>query len=139
MTRVSDKLASGKNFLGAYDQLTYALSRLKNKSNASIFTNEFLTRTERIMLTKRLAIILMTARGYSSVETGRHLKVSTSTVLRHRSKFLKGEYFKLLASLGFKIKKDYERLWKEIERLFKLPPIAGPGRWTWVSEISDYN
>ena len=139
MTHVSKKLVAGKNFLGAYNQLTYVFTKLKAKSNARDFATEFLTRTERIMLTKRLAIILMTARGYSSVKIGRHLKVSTSTVLQHRRKFLRGDYVKLLSLLGFKTKKNYERLWKEIERLFKIPPIAGPGRWTWVNEISDYN
>lgn len=139
MTHISKKLVQGKNFLGAYDQLTYIFTKLKTKSNAHDFAIEFLTRVERIMLTKRLAIILMTVRDYSSVEIGRHLRVSTSTVLYHRRKFLKGDYAKFLALLGFKAKKDYEKLQKEIERLFNIPPIAGPGRWTWVREINNHN
>lgn len=80
MTQVSKyRISQNVNdqILGIFLQ---TLAGLTNKTQVSEFLGEFLTPTEKVMLSKRLAIGYLVARGYEYREISRTLKVSTATV-----------------------------------------------------------
>jgi uncharacterized protein YerC len=56
------------------------------------FLQEFMTPTEQIMLSKRLAIVAMLANGVSSYKIWNLLKVSPSTVARLQSRLESGAF-----------------------------------------------
>ena len=55
---------------------------LKGTNKLKIFFDEFFTPTERLMLAKRLALIVMLDRGYSFIQIQKILKLSPTTVAR---------------------------------------------------------
>ena len=65
------------------DQLLSFIAAAQTKHEAATLATELLTETERIMLAKRLAIVVMLERGYSfRGEIERSLKVTPQTVAR---------------------------------------------------------
>lgn len=63
------------------------------------FFNDLLTPTERIMFSKRLAIIYMLGKGYTIRKIQETLRVSPSTVARLWSEVEKGKYSKIIHRL----------------------------------------
>ena len=59
--------------------------------------SELLTRTERLMIAKRLGMLLLISKGESSYHIGRKLRMSTSTVRRFEVKVEAGAFDKTLA------------------------------------------
>jgi uncharacterized protein YerC len=64
--------------------LYWLLSDIKTSKEMQIFLGDFFTKTERLMLSKRLATVLMIAEGYDVEIIKRVLKVSTATIYRMR-------------------------------------------------------
>lgn len=56
------------------------IADLKDAKEAEVFFNDLLTRTEKIMLAKRLSIALMLLKGHDYAMIKDALKVSTATV-----------------------------------------------------------
>ncbi|MFY9462259.1 MAG: Trp family transcriptional regulator [Candidatus Sungiibacteriota bacterium] len=117
------------------DRLVDILADITLKEDIHDFINDLLTRTERIMLAKRLAIVVMLHKGYPFGVIRRTLKVSESTISAMRDRTDRG-------GKGFekalrRLEKD-KRLEKfianldRIIRLFAMPPIAGKGRWKFL-------
>lgn len=77
MTHLSKQPMDVKTSLRIKKNLLNAL-----KAHRSRIVEELLTPTEFVMLGKRLAIIIMLTRAYSSYQICKTLKVSISTVLR---------------------------------------------------------
>ncbi|MDO8492130.1 MAG: helix-turn-helix domain-containing protein [bacterium] len=67
--------------------LTDAGSRARNN-----ILNELLTPTEKLVIAKRLAMIVLINKGKSVVEIGHDLGVSTSTVARFQLKVERGQF-----------------------------------------------
>ncbi len=103
-------------------------SRSNLKRETSFLVNDLLTPTERIMLAKRLAIILMLENGYSFSAIERTLKVTRQTIVRFWKMAKLGKFSYLKQS---KIKKV--SFWKDFEKILQagLPP-RGRGRRTHV-------
>lgn len=94
---------------------------------------ELLTQTEKIMLAKRLAMIVMLENDFSYYRISKTLKVSTSTLKRLHRHILAGSYRQILTSLtGNRADAIIRFLEKILE--FRMPPIAGPGRWKFLDE-----
>lgn len=85
-----------------------------------------LTKTERVMLAKRLAAIIMIENEYSSYEIWKKLKVSTSTIKRYELAMDAGVYDPILKV----VRKSKNKLsFLELIELIAaagLPSIAGP-------------
>ncbi len=64
------------------DQLLSFIAAAHTKREAAILATELLTDSERVMLAKRLAIVVMLERGYSFQEIERSLKVTAQTISR---------------------------------------------------------
>ncbi len=85
-----------------------------------------LTKTERVMLAKRLAVIIMIEKDYSSYEIWKKLKISTSTIKRYELAMDAGLYDPILRAVRM-TKKGLSFL--ELIELIAaagLPSIAGP-------------
>src|SRR3989344_2707601 len=97
-----------------------------------------LTRTEKIMLAKRLAVIAMIGKGTPTSIIIKTLKISPQTISRYID----------IASSGKNEKpKQQHEVTKKLGRRKQrnplytcfglLPPIVGPGRWDFLYEMSD--
>lgn len=62
------------------DEFNWLISQLSNKNEIDLFLKEFFSKTERVMLSKRLAIALLLSNGYSYRDIRKILKVSFPTV-----------------------------------------------------------
>ena len=114
------------SFIGVFDG-----SRLKNET--MLLLDDLLTPTEKIMMTKRLAIIFMLNEGYSFRAIEKSLKVTLQTVTRFWKMKKRGK-FKYLEKMEIKS----SSFWKDLEKFLQagLPP-RGKGRWKHVFETMD--
>ena len=119
------KLARGATY-EIVDVFAKSLCGLRGLSGEQ-FLKELFTRTEILMLAKRLAIILLVEAGYTDWTIRSRLKVSISTVQRVRTAAENGA-FRHIEELQ-KRKRDREVLWKFIETVARggLPPRGA--RW----------
>ena len=60
--------------------LSQVIADLNSKEKADLFLKDFLTDTEYIALSKRLAIITYLAKGHSYKDIKREIKVSSATI-----------------------------------------------------------
>ena len=117
------------------ERLITIIIKLQNKDEAVAFLEDLLTKTERIMLAKRLAITIMLERGYPFQVISRSLKVSEATISVMRDRIDRGgRGFKNILE---KLEKDrsIEKLLKILDTIisaFAMPPIAGKGRWKFL-------
>ena len=117
------------------ERLITIIIKLQNKDEASAFLEDLLTKTERIMLAKRLAITIMLERGYPFQVISQSLKVSEATISVMRDRIDRGgRGFKNILE---KLEKDrsIEKLLKILDTIisaFAMPPIAGKGRWKFL-------
>ena len=111
------------------DQLT---SKGSAKDRSFVF-GELFTRTEQVMLAKRLAIICMLGEGFSFEDIQETLRVSPSTVGRMWSAMQKGKFRQTIRIV--KKNKVSSKLLAAFMGLVSMPrPIHAP-RWNWVDEI----
>ena len=122
--KVFDKITS-HFFESLFDQ-----SSLKKKN----FLSEILTDTEKIMLSKRLAIVFMLVEGFGYYKISKTLKVSISTIKRINSSLLNGEFYTV--EEYFKNKKNKEIFQNKIENLFRMGlPEMGKNRWKILDKL----
>lgn len=113
-----------------YTQFFNELEKLIAKSNptsAPDFLNTLLTKTERTMITKRLAAALMFDQGSSQYKVWTTLKISPSTSSRMSLDYENGKYNKILRILR---KSNNRQFWELLEKISRggLPPM-GKNRW----------
>ncbi len=82
MSQVSRNPLSKESNYEIQATLWWLLARLNTDSDINSFLNGLLTKTEKIMLAKRLAIAFLLSKGYNYRDISDALKVSTSTVAR---------------------------------------------------------
>lgn len=111
MTQVSKYRLSEdiKNQIESYFNLTIA--NLTTKNQVQQFFNEFLTKTEKIMFAKRLAIGILVSRGYEYRQISQILKVSTTTVSSFAFVYKNSEKYKnIVDGINKKIESKKELL-----------------------------
>jgi len=117
--------------------LWWLLARLNDDSDIRDFLNCLLTKTEKIMLAKRLAIAFLLIKGYNYRDIGNVLKVSTATICRIRDAIDKIEDYEMFVKKLEKreeLKKFAEQFDKMIENLYKIVPpqkndMKGRNKW----------
>lgn len=128
MVRISAKKVRKDIYLKINEQFADFIGRMKTGKESRRFLQEFLTPAERIMFSKRLALICMLEHGYSFTAIRKSLKVSESTVVRLWKIFRQGK----LPLLKSKIREEKARkeFWEKLEKVINagLPP-RGRGRW----------
>jgi uncharacterized protein YerC len=83
MPHVSQKKLKRKIFTRISTELISYILELESSAEAKSFLTELLTKTERIMIAKRLAVLIMLKKGYSFRVISATLHVSPSTVERY--------------------------------------------------------
>ena len=117
------------------DKLGRAIEHLKNRAEINLFFNDLLTPTERMMLAKRLAIILMLEKGFTFAQICSTLKVSESTISAMRERMDRGGTGFHLIIMKFEKDENATKFFENIKKVFEVltpPPKIGKGRWRGV-------
>lgn len=130
MPHVSSKKLKKENLQKLYNEFSCALEKSARKSWAKFFLNDFLTRTEKIMLAKRFAVIYLLSKDIPATYIAEALGMSPATIFRMSLKYDIGKYSSLLKT----IENEKGDIWKILEKILKagLPPRAGRGRWKFL-------
>ncbi|OGF63456.1 hypothetical protein A2926_00840 [Candidatus Giovannonibacteria bacterium RIFCSPLOWO2_01_FULL_44_40] len=129
MPHVSRKKLKKKVFVKIGEQLADRICKTSSPAEIRWFLNEILTRTEQIMLAKRLAIILMLRKRYSFRTIQKTLKVTPQTVLRFWRKTKKPSFQVIVNKISEDKGWGNFLEWLEAFLLVGMPPRSGPGRW----------
>lgn len=81
MTKVSKRFLDEKLWKKIFELFTRAIADFKKPLEVENFLEDLLSPTEKIMLTKRLAIAILLVKGYTYDEIDEKLKVSRSTIM----------------------------------------------------------
>lgn len=101
------------------DELFWLLTEIKNQQEMKSFLYDFFTKTERIMLAKRLAISLMLVQGYSYSTIRDLLKVSSGTINRASEWLDKGGDGLKKGLMKLSRKEKMDEFWKNVDRFLK--------------------
>jgi len=82
MTQVSRNPVHKDVYYSIRDDFLWILASFRSTDEAKAFFYDFFTKTERIMLAKRLAVAMMIHRGFVYEDIRRILRVSTATISR---------------------------------------------------------
>src|SRR3989338_5451042 len=128
MPHISSKKLKKEYLNKLYSEFGNALEKSGKKSWTKFFLNDFLTRTEKIMLAKRFAVIYLLSKDVPASYISEALCMSPATISRMSIKYDSGRYSSLLKT----IKND--DIWDILEKILKagLPPRAGRGRWKFL-------
>jgi len=131
MTRVSKRKIKDEDFKKIFDKFIEIIDLSRSRKNIGLFTKEFFSPAERIMLAKRIEIIYMVIEKIPDRVIADTLSVSTSTIGRIIEKYDRGEY-RYLDSI---MKRNKESLMDIIEKIyFIIPPRVGRKRYRFVKQ-----
>jgi uncharacterized protein YerC len=112
-----------------FKKLLAILERAQSKQSFSSVINELFTSTEKIMLAKRLAIVLMLASGTPQHKIVDILKVSPTTVAKASLRIEIGKY-EVILQISKKEKVDLEKLvWNILTVGGIMPPKVKGKYW----------
>ena len=89
MTRISKRILKERVLLKLYSLFFEIMSQYNNKENFLSLIEDILSPTEKIMITKRVAVIYLLIKGVDYRDISEVLKVSTGTVVLYAAKFYK--------------------------------------------------
>jgi Trp operon repressor len=126
MPHVSRKKIPLKIWQTIWKDLVGKVSVARHPKETRALLGGLLTKTEKVMLAKRLAAIILISRGYSPYEVSQILCMSDSTTKR----FSAGVDLKKFSELIAFVEKQRGSFWESVEQLLRvgLPPY-GKGRW----------
>ena len=132
MPHISSKKLKKEVLNKLYNEFGKAFEKSARKSGTKFFLGDLLTKTEKIMLAKRFAVIYLLSQGVPVSYIAESLGMSYSTILRMSLKYDIGKYALLLKTL----EKDKTDIWEILEKILRagLPPRAGRGRWKFLYE-----
>ena len=127
MAQISKRFLHKKIEERILDLFWTSFSTLSTKQKVIIFLDALLSPTEKIMLSKRLAIAFMLLKGYGHSSINELLKVSDSTIwniklnLSYKGKGYKATIEQIMS------KEKWEKFWQELDHLFDriIPPTPG--------------
>lgn len=117
MTQVSKYPISKSIYERIFDIFLRTFSKFNSKKEVSDFFVEFLTPTEQIMLTKRLAISVLLAKKYNYREISQILKVSNGTIRSVSTQFKYGSNLRSVVAQLLK-SESIEDFWLDIAEVF---------------------
>jgi hypothetical protein len=109
------------------DQLFRTIEKASDNNSLKYLGSELFTRTEKVMLAKRLALILLLDKGVPQHVIAEQLYMSPSTIAKTALKIDEGKY-RAIRNISGKFRGD---ILDYIERfmLMGMPPRTGRGRW----------
>lgn len=129
MTRVSKLPVEKDVYFDIVESFVWLLSDIKSEKEMLSFFKDFFTKTERLMLAKRLATALMVVKGHEVKTISYVLKVSTATVYRVREWVDRGGPGLQNALQKLLKQEKMERFWKRVDRVleeFVFKPYLKP-------------
>ena len=131
MPHISSKKLKKEVLNKLYSEFSGALDKSARKSRTRLFLGDLLTRTEKIMLAKRFAVIYLLSKKVPHSYIAESLGISYPTISRMSLKYDLGKYSSLLKTIKSLDQKD---IWRILEEILKagLPPRAGRGRWKFL-------
>lgn len=128
MPHISSKKLKKEQLQKLYNEFGISLEKSAKKSWVKFFLNDFLTRTEKIMLAKRFAVIYLLSKDVPISYIAEALCMSPTTISRMSFKYDIGKYSSLLKAI------KGENIWEILEKILRagLPPRAGRGRWKFL-------
>lgn len=139
------KVSKFKLEKAVFDEISNALrdifAETKNKEDIKSLLDDMLTPTEKIMLAKRLAVVIMLDKMYPFRVISKTLKVSESTIGTMKERLDRGgSGFEIIFEhLDRKKPNELYRKINQIIRLFAIPPYAGKGRWKFLGGEDYHN
>lgn len=132
MPHISSRKVKKETLNKLYKEFGKAFEKSAHKLQASLFLNDLLTKTEKIMLAKRFAVIYLLSQEVPVSYIAESLNMSYSTIFKMSLKYDIGRYSSMLKSID----QEKENLWKILEKILRagLPPRAGRGRWKFLYE-----
>src|SRR3989338_1007576 len=123
MPHVSGKKLKKEVLNKLYREFGQAFEKSARRSKAGLFLGDILTKTEKVMLAKRFAVIYLLSQEVPTSYIAESLGMSYSTIFRMSLKYDIGKY----ASLIRAIEKEKVDIWKILEKILRagLPPRAG--------------
>ena len=121
MPHISKRFLEKENFKNINIQFYKVINNLVRSGKTKILFDEILTKTEKIMLSKRLAVIIMVDQKESAYAIEKILKVSPSTVTRISYFHERGDYADLIKEI--KLQKSF---WNQMSKI--IPPRVGRNR-----------
>ena len=129
MPHLSKKKLDKETLKKISGKLVAILERAQNQKKLAPLLDELLTATEKIMLAKRLAVVLMLSGDTPQHRIAEALLVSPSTVTRISLGITMGKY-DLIGSISEKDQIDLEKvIWLLLTAGGILPPRAGHKYW----------
>ena len=131
MPHISSKKLKKDYLQKLYNEFSEALEKSAQKSWIKFFLKDFLTRTEKIMLAKRFAVIYLLSKNVPVTYIAESLCMSPATIFRMSLKYDIGKYSSILQAVKKENNKD---IWEILEKILRagLPPRAGRGRWKFL-------
>jgi uncharacterized protein YerC len=131
MSQVSKRPVRKDVYEEIFNTFLQTIVDLRSKSQVSDFFDEFLTPTEKIMFSKRLAAGLLIAKGYDYKDIVDLLKISTGTISTFSSFYKYGKGYKKIID-KIKAGKEISEFLRNIgEKISALGSIGGKGSGSW--------
>ncbi|MFA5888907.1 MAG: Trp family transcriptional regulator [Candidatus Paceibacterota bacterium] len=121
MPHISKQFLEKKKFQDIHSQLFKVINMLVREGKTTAILNELFTKTEKLMLAKRLAIIFMLDQKESSYAISNILKVSQSTVALMSLKQENGKYSDIIKEM-----RKQNNFWIQLQKI--IPPRVGRNR-----------
>jgi uncharacterized protein YerC len=121
MPHISKKFLQKEKYLEIHKQFYKILGELSRTGNSKLVFDELFTKTEKLMLAKRLAIVLLLDQKESIYAIENALKVSPSTVARISLDYEQGKFTTLVKEI-----KKQTGFWSQMEKI--IPPRTGRNR-----------
>jgi len=140
MTHISRKRIKKGVATELADEFITFLTAAQTKRDARVLANELLSQTERVMLAKRLAIVVLLVRGYSFTQISDTLGVTRQTIVRIWRSTKDGQYDKIARyarkyTTHFKHQTAIDRFINALH--IAAPPRLGKGRWRALGSLSE--
>jgi len=135
MVRVSKSKINKELYSKMFSQFVSSLMCLDSKKKSLDFIDEIFTESEKVMLVKRMAIIIMLKEGLSHYAIWNALNVSPATVTRI-SKMLREKQFDFIENL-FVDKKARKKFLRDVlVFIYKIaPPRPLGSAWKYIHNI----
>lgn len=134
MTRVSSKPLSPDAEAKLFAEFSQVIART-NKKSAGPFMGALLTKTEQIMLAKRIGIIMLLHKNVPAHQIAKRLHVSSQTVSRIRVVYRKGRYDPITQYFDMN-KQEWSRYLRALEIVLYgvFPSRTGFGRYKYLNK-----
>jgi uncharacterized protein YerC len=145
MVYVSKKPVKREVLVRISELLIAHVAHIRTRMHAEKFLNEILTESEKIMLAKRFAIVVMLKKKQSYTTIKKILKVSHTTIAKTNRELEQGKFDFIISQLqklsppkviAVRKRQKKESFWDVLECMiqFGMPPM-GKGRWRFLDEL----